>query len=202
MRQLVVVLVLLSMIADVASAAHPDSDVRPGGVRVRPSDARTIGLLREGIERSSTLRALVDRIEQLDVIVYLEMQPRMRHQLSGGITWMHSTPRYRYVRASLNPDLSNDALIAAIGHELRHVLEIAEEPGVADAFTLVEFYRTIGDQRQPGSGYWDTSRARETGRVVRRELASAERTKAAEVTTALPSRARQTSGRERAFVAR
>ena len=45
-------------------------------------------LLQEGLLRSVTLRRLAERLEAGDVIVYLELQPRLHTRLSGCVTWM------------------------------------------------------------------------------------------------------------------
>ena len=45
-----------------------------GGPRLRPQDARLTQLLRQGAARSTTFKALVDRIEASNVIVYMAAQ--------------------------------------------------------------------------------------------------------------------------------
>ena len=65
-------LVLLAAIAPPLSAAAPSSQ------RLRPQSPRVAGWIADGMARSATFRALVERIEQGDVIVYLESQPRLR----------------------------------------------------------------------------------------------------------------------------
>lgn len=170
MRLLLVALFGLAFVGP-ASADAPAFSTQNGGPRVRPNDGRAATLLRVGLDRSPTLRALVDRIERSQVIVYLEMEPRLRRRLSGCLTWVAAVDRFRYVRASINPDLAFDQQIAAVGHELQHVLEIAEHPDVVSEPSLIALYRRIGLQRPYGGLDWDTIAARDTGSVVRRELA-------------------------------
>jgi len=152
------------------SANTPAISVENGGPRVRPNDGRLATLLRIAIDRSPTVRALVDRIEKSDVIVYLEMEPRIRQRLSGCVTWVTAAGRFRYVRASINPDLAADQHIAAIGHELQHVIEIVEAPLVTSESSLLALYRRIGQERFSSRLDWDTVAAQQTSESVRREL--------------------------------
>jgi hypothetical protein len=143
--------------------------------RVRPYDGRTAALLIEGLERSQTLRAIVDRLEQLDVIVYVEMQPALRKKLAGKMTWLSATAFNRYVRISLNPEVGRDALIATLGHELQHALEVAEAPWVVDPASLQAYYEKHGLSTAKHINGWDSLAARVVGDDVRRDLAGMRR---------------------------
>jgi hypothetical protein len=178
MRIAVTLLTTLVTFAPLAVFASQPSDLDPSSAisrnpRVRPYDSRAAKLLLEGMERSVTLRALADRLEQLDVIVYLEMQPALRKKLAGTLTWMAATPSNRYVRISLNPEITRDALIAALGHELQHAVEVAEAPWVVDPASLQAYYQKHGISTAQHINGWDSLAARVTGDDVRRELAYA-----------------------------
>jgi hypothetical protein len=60
-------------------------------------------------------------------------------------------------------------LIALIGHELRHALEVAQVPDVRDESALVRLYERIGQRSVKGHEY-DTNAAQDAGRAVRKEL--------------------------------
>jgi hypothetical protein len=167
-------LILLSCGPTTAALAAPDPPVwwRDGGPRVRPFDARVATLLRSGLDRSPTLRALVDRVEDANVIVYLELHPKLQGKLAGCLTWVAGTEKYRYLRASINPGLAPDQQIAAIAHELQHVVEIIDHPEVDRENAMTGLYRRIGEQRRTGPSAWDTAEAREVGTLVSRELLS------------------------------
>ncbi len=174
MRTILVLLLLWSWpVVDRLAVDDPVMWWRAGGPRVRPHDARVATLLRTGLDRSPTLRTLVDRVEDSDVIVYLEIQPKLQGRLAGCMTWVAGAGRYRYVRASINPELTTDQRIAAIAHELQHVVEISEHPEVDGESALIALYRRIGESRPFNSTQWDTTRAREVGAVVGRELSVA-----------------------------
>jgi hypothetical protein len=185
-RYALLALVTLAGPATTLSATDPSSTDTPA--RVRPYDDRTATLFLEGQRRSATLRALVHAIEERDVIVYLQMEPTLvKGSLNGMVTWLTATKHARYVRISLNPELSTILAIGVLGHELQHVLEIANEPSVISASSLEAFYRRIGINTRERSSHWDTEAARDVGDEVRKELSSAVRSAESSVRSAVPS---------------
>ena len=151
----------------------PDHAASARAVRVRSADVRAAALLVQGLERSATMRALVNQLEQRDVIVYIAMQPALRQRLAGTMAWVTATRAHRYVRISINPELSTDLAISTIGHELQHALEVANAPQIMSEPTLAAFYRLHGHSSNARINGWDTEAAQVAGVDVRRELASA-----------------------------
>jgi hypothetical protein len=173
MRKLFTLLTIIS--ATVFTFAIPRETSADGVVRtprVRASDARTAVLLTQGLQRSETIRALVNRLERRDVIVYIEIQPALKKRLAGTLTWMTSTVSHRYVRISINPELNTEMAISTLGHELQHALEVANAPEVVSDNALEKFYRVHGDSNRAQVNGWDTEAARVAGEDVRRELAA------------------------------
>jgi hypothetical protein len=166
MRLLLTVSLLAAVLNAPAIAGTPD-----GGQKLRPQDPRIVQAIKEGSARSATFKALVDRIEASDVIVYVAINPLIKSSLSGALTWMTRAGDYRYVRASIAPDLTFDQTIASVAHELHHAVEVIEDPAVIDEKSLVELYRRIGlPSRAAGPSGWETLAAQRTGSQVRREL--------------------------------
>jgi hypothetical protein len=155
-------------------AGPPDPASAHGirSTRVRAADSRTAALLVQGLERSETIRTLVNELQRRDVIVYLEMQPTLKKRLAGTMTWLSAGGAYRYVRVSINPELTNELAIATLGHELQHALEVASAPEIVNEKTMAMYYQTHGDGSRAHAGGWDTEAARTAGYVVRRELAA------------------------------
>jgi len=89
-----------------------------------------------GAARSTTFKALVDRIEASHVIVYVALNPLMKSSLSGMLTWMTRAGDFRYVRASISMDLTPDQMIATAAHELQHAVEVIEGDSVNDEKSL------------------------------------------------------------------
>jgi hypothetical protein len=170
MRLLPIVALCSTLLTSTAFAAKGPT----GEVRLRPQDSRLEQVLKEGARRSTTFKALVDRIEASNVIVYVAINPMMKSNLSGMLTWMTRAGDYRYVRASIRVDLTFDQMIATLGHELQHAVEVIEDESVVDEKSLVALYRRIGHQNSNVTpARWETAAAQQAGFRVRRELGSA-----------------------------
>lgn len=181
--QLVLLLTLFVATFAFPSVSAADEAVRntPKPVpRVRAADQRIAAALKEGLERSASFRAIVDRVNALDVIVYAETQPLLRGRLSGTMTWVTATQEYRYVRVSLNPDLNSAQTVSSLAHELRHVIEVGEAKSIVDVRTLSDYYRVAGVEKHVHSDEWDTEAAQRTGEIVRREVADSYNNEAAQ----------------------
>jgi hypothetical protein len=137
--------------------------------RVRTVDTRVARLIEEGVRRSVTFADLIAAVNASDVIVYIQRVDRLAPSVAGQLMIVPVPTAQRYLRIQLLDHLSPDETIALIGHELRHVLEVAAAPDVRDQKGLTELYRRIG---QPGgmSHSFDTRAAQNTGRRVKREL--------------------------------
>jgi hypothetical protein len=166
---------LLSLVlcAIVTSSPALVAAVPTVSTNLRPQDDRLTQLLRAGSARSATFKSLVDRIEASHVIVYVAINPLMKANLSGMLTWMTQAGGYRYLRASISHDLTPDQMIATIAHELQHAVEVIEDEAVNDEKSLVALYRRIGQQSGTATpSRWETEAAQRTGFAVRKELAS------------------------------
>lgn len=156
--------------------AYADSrdKVRDGGPRIRPQDQRTTQMLRDGMARSETFRALVERIEASNVFVYVAVSPFIKSSLSGQLTFMTQSGPYRYLRATISPDQSSDQAIATLAHELQHAVEVVGDENVISEKTLAALYKRIGEpSRAVANAGWETVAAQEAGYRVRRELGAA-----------------------------
>jgi hypothetical protein len=144
---------------------------RLGGPRIRSTDSRIAAALRNGLERSHVLRRLVDTIESNDVVVYTAVDQRMADGLSGRLTFMGVGGGYRYVRVAVHPELKPSLVIAALAHELQHVVEVVEHPEVTSEAALTALYKRIGySNMASGRVGWETDAAHEIGLVVLREM--------------------------------
>jgi hypothetical protein len=136
---------------------------------VRTTDKYLQALLRIGVQRSPTFTSLMAQLNDTDVIVYLEPVQTLPTALSGRLLLLqHGTPQ-RYLRIQVLATMGRTELIALIGHELRHALEVAQVPDVRDESALVRLYERIGQRSVKGHEY-DTNAAQDAGRAVRKEL--------------------------------
>ena len=164
-------LVAASFMATTALAADDPEDWR--FARVRPQDPRLVELLRAGVARSATFRSLVNRLEAGNVIVYVSLTQTMKSGLAGKLTWITKAGNFRYLKATLNMEQTADQMIATLGHELQHALEVSADEDVTDQRSLMSLYMRIGRPSHAGQTVaWETEAARDTGWQVRRELVS------------------------------
>lgn len=109
-------------------------------------------LLERGLERSPTMAAVVHRLCETDVIVYVDVSLTMKSALRGTTMFVSNAPPSRYVRVVVNGRLRFGAqTIAALAHELRHALDIGLAPWVATPADLVvlENIRANGGSHSP-----------------------------------------------------
>jgi len=144
------------------------------GPHVRTGELPMRGAIANGVEQSMLFRRLVTRLEASNVIVYVASDCSMT-SLVGRLTFMSSAGERRYVMVRIACGLSPWQEIAAIGHELRHAVEIAEDPSVVDQASLAALYKRSGFASslfKAGTGY-DSQVAIEAGRRVWDELSRA-----------------------------
>jgi len=75
----------------------------------------------------------------------------------------------RYLHVQVASGLSFEELVAVVGHELQHAVEVAAHPEVRDPSSLAILYEMIGIP-SPVQNRYDTSAARIMGKRVRAEL--------------------------------
>ena len=166
-------LCFVPVLLTIALAVTPDANplLSAPDRRVRSTDKRIMKLLEVGVDRSRTFAQLVAALNRTDVIVYIQPTRELPHTLSGRLLLLPLADRQRYLRIQVRGDLPTPELIAVIGHELRHALEIAEDPGVRDESAMRTLYQRIG-RPTPGLMHtYDTEAAQSAGRQVRMELA-------------------------------
>jgi hypothetical protein len=148
----ILIVVLLSS-GRATAASEPDPPIareragalqRAGLPAIRTTDRRLHALVRDGMRSSETFRALVDRLERSDVVVYLRCERDASTHVSGRLTFVSAVGGLRYVMVRLRPLSSRTQQLAIMAHELRHAVEIADAPTVVDDITLGVEYQRIG----------------------------------------------------------
>lgn len=144
---------------------------------LRTTDARLRTLVGQGIELSPTFRDLVDRLVGSDVIVHLVCDPWAPSHIDGRLTFAVQAGGYRHVIVRLKPQRSRRHLLALLGHELKHAVEVAESPSIVSAASLAREYSVLGYvQRWSVSGVtFDTAGAVDAGHRVLSEVLSSKR---------------------------
>jgi hypothetical protein len=168
----------LLAIALVVAAAPPP--VQAGGERrdlprLRPLDGDLRALVQLGLEVSPSLRALAQRLERSDVVVYLR-GARLATRMDGQLTFLSSAAGLRYVVVEIAWDRAEVRRLATLAHELQHAVEIAEHPAIVDPASLAREFGRFGVQRETMRGGWqafDTAAAIDVGHRVWREVTGA-----------------------------
>jgi hypothetical protein len=128
------------------------------------------------LDRSSTLRRLVDRVGELDGTIYV-VRPgggnRVGSTLLGGLS--HKVVASGSVRFLQIVIVSGFQAVAVpiVGHELRHAVEVLEDPGVRSEETVDALFDRIG--WRTSSRTVETQAALDAGHAVARELKTKER---------------------------
>jgi hypothetical protein len=148
----------------IASAPAP---VNPHA-RVRPMQPLVEKLVATGMGRSAAFRQLVHQIEASDVIVYIEARRDLRTGVGASMRFLATSATHRFVKIHLDANHNFNVLVALLGHELQHVVEVAQTSSIRSADDLRAFYRETGVRTGPDS--FDSEAARKMGYLVRDEL--------------------------------
>ena len=173
----VVLAVLLAKAGDAAPAGapapltkeHAHAVMTSPTRHVRGVDKRMRQAVEEGLRRSGTFASLVLALDRTDVIVYIETAQGLPSHLSGRMLLAAGPEGLRYLRIQVAADPDVIELIALVGHELQHALEVANAPSVRDQKSLAALYEAIG-HTGTRVHYYDTAAAQDAGRRVRTEL--------------------------------
>lgn len=152
-----------------------DSGVAPRRIseaaayHVRTTDPRVQTWLDFGVSESLTFRDLLARLGKSDLIVHVQLVDHLR--VAGQTSFVASAGGVRYVRIEMVATPDAREMIALIGHELQHAVEIADNPRVQDRESFAQFYRMLSGN--PGSiDVYDSADARVIEDRVRREMAA------------------------------
>jgi hypothetical protein len=143
---------------------------------VRTFNGQIQTLIDAATSRSPTFRRLIARLNESDVLVYLDAG--ITRDGIGGYLLHRVTVQgaYRYLRLIVSPQGSDERLIGVIAHELQHAVEIAEVSEVGRSETVQDFFARIGFNSGCGNCY-ETIDAVDVERTVREELNASRRTK-------------------------
>jgi hypothetical protein len=145
--------------------------------RLRIMDSWIAELVSEGGERSATLSRLLTSIERTDGLVYVSAGPCMPRIKACLLMQLDQAGPNRMLRIHIMPGRPDDDAIVAIGHELRHAMEVLGDPRVKTTRDMFVLYQRIG-LRNPSSVMqfrthfrFETAAAIQTSEAIRAELA-------------------------------
>ena len=140
---------------------------------VRSDDQHVRRTIVEVYAKSASLRGLVDEIEQLRLIVYVE--PGFCASAKVEACLVHSVVvagGQRWLRILVDPRHGVRRLGAIIGHELQHAVEVGRHPEVVDSSGMERLARAISDLPcgRPFAGCFETRAAVEVEKKIFDEL--------------------------------
>ena len=162
----------LALAVPALASAEPLAGKRPDhlGLHVRGATPKVKALIDDGIRRSPSFKALVERLNRSDVVVYINVTPDLPVGLDGRLSFMTHAGSVRFLHAQVREGLGVDGIIAVAAHELQHAVEVAEHPDVTNAGAMERLYQRIGERSSIAHNRYDTPAARSMGRRVRQEL--------------------------------
>jgi hypothetical protein len=157
----------LNVEAAEAEPATPTTVKTPSTARIRPGSATLAAAIRDATERSVTFRRLVETINAGAGIVYVEAGD-CGHGVRACLVAVTATASDRILRVRIDPRKADRDLMASIGHELQHVVEVLSEPRVTSTAAMTLFYARVG--RSGASHTFETKAAMDAGDKVRSEV--------------------------------
>ena len=133
-------------VADIAGAETPSSV----GSRVRSSSPALVAAITTATEQSPTFRALIDAINATDGIVYLE-NGSCGHGVRACLAAVTPAGANRVLRIRVGKYSSLLSLMTAIGHELRHAIEVLSNRDIRSTQAMQQFYLRQGSRGSGGA---------------------------------------------------
>jgi hypothetical protein len=131
-------------------------------------DTPVIGAaIRDAIERSRTFREMVDAINASDAYIVISAAP-CGHGVRACFVSVRTAGANRYMFVRVASDKRDAELMASLGHELRHTLEVIADPSVRSDFEKFFFYERTA--LHGPSHTTETLAARDAGNAVRDEI--------------------------------
>ena len=157
---------LTSVVPNVYAEGNRASALGLQGSRIRTDSPILRTLIRDASERSQTFRELVAAIDASDGIVYVRVGScgRLRACLLHRVGLAGV---YRVLTILVDLKRPDVTLMGAIGHELRHAVEVLSDPAIRSDAAVLAFYRRYGVRMR---GVLETRVAIDTGDAVRDEL--------------------------------
>lgn len=158
---------ILLVLASTAMAAQQEP---PAAVpRVRSANPAIATLIAAGMTNSRTFRSIIERINASDGVVYVE-EGDCGNAVRGCLRAIAKSVGNRIVLVRIRLLKSDRDVVATIGHELQHALEILSDPTVTDSAAMFRFYTREG-RRRLGRGF-ETAAAVKAEHAVYAEMRS------------------------------
>jgi hypothetical protein len=139
----------------------------PVVMRVRTNTVALAILIQRATERSTTFRGLVETINASDGIVYVN-EGECGHGVRACLVAVSAAGPNRILWVKVDTRKADWDLMASVGHELCHAVEVLGNPTVTSNAALYFFYARIGHRGTKSS--FETQAAVQAGHAVRTEV--------------------------------
>jgi hypothetical protein len=139
---------------------------------VRSDEKSFRALIVEGYTRSPTFKALVDEIESLPGVVYIEPTMKLSEGMEGAL--LHAvagSPTLPVLRVLVKGHPAGDRAVALIAHELQHVAEALRARATSSPAAMTRFFESLDAAHTHGQAKLETEGAQRIAEQVLRELA-------------------------------
>ena len=164
---LVSTLVVAGWVAAPRTGEAADETTPTGGSHVRSSNLAIRTLIVQATEQSATFRSMVETIDASDSVVYVE-EGTCRRGMRACFTNVTGARGQRFLWVKIDVRRADLDVMASIGHELRHTIEVLGARSVTSSAAMFLFYRREGSKQT--SGAFETIAAVEAGDAVHAEV--------------------------------
>ena len=171
-RMAAAVMAVAAILGTAQSSAAADSGAPAVGLpaekaHLRSSSPVINAAIQSVIEQSATFRGLVAEINASDSYVFVN-EGDCRHGVRACFVSVRSSGAYRFMFILIDPRKRDGELMASIGHELRHTIEVIDAPAVRTDSAKFFFYERVA--MHGSSGERETRAAMDAGNAVRSEI--------------------------------
>ncbi|MEI6669907.1 MAG: hypothetical protein WCP29_17295 [Acidobacteriota bacterium] len=137
---------------------------------LRSLDQAAGELLVTAQQKSATVRDLVAKLENSNLVAYIHVAPGANGTLGSGLSFVGASTKQRFVLISIASGASADRQIELLGHELQHASEVASASWVASDAQFQSLLAMVGWRDGTRARGYETMAANQAERQVRREL--------------------------------
>jgi hypothetical protein len=141
----------------------------PSTSHVRSFSPSIASVIQLAGERSPTFRRLVETINASDSYVYVD-EGECPHDDRACLVNVAAAGPYRYMFVHVATRQVDWDLMGSIGHELRHTIEVIDNPSVTSVRTMRSLYAWIGKKSSRYRDLYETDAAVDAGNAVRDEV--------------------------------
>jgi len=151
-------------------AADSDDSTAPVLVRVRSHSPEVAALIGRASESSAMFRRLTTTIDGTDGLIYVDYGTCGHGVRACLVLAVQVAGPFRVLHIKIDARRTDCHLMASIGHELQHAIEVLSNPHITDGVSAYSFYERIAPGSTSDRLWFETKAAQRTGDEVRREV--------------------------------